>query len=1187
MMTTNSLWIGLFRDSWNWWDGSSSSFRYWSSGQPSGLSASCVAADFRNSGKWANHDCSLRKPFICYDPRQNETSQYYFVYDLKTMTEARDYCRKRNAELATIHDMQDVTTLNNMADLSQMLSSSGQAWIGLYGETDSWRWSLSNTSVYEDVGMEFRPWYPGYPRNHHCILISTNGQWYDNSCESLYHAACMDVRGTNATFVITPNRMTWTEAQSYCRKHHTDLASLRNQAENAQVKNMMTTESLWIGLFRDSWNWWDGSSSSFRYWSSGKPTGLSAGCVAADFRNSGKWANHDCSLRKPFICYDPRQNETSQYYFVYDLKTMTEARDYCRKRNAELATIHDMEDVTRLNNMADLSLMLSSSGQAWIGLYGETDSWRWSLSNTSVYEDVGTVFRPWYPGYPRNHHCILINTNGQWYDNSCESLYHAACMDVRGTNVTFVITPNPMTWTEAQSYCREHHTDLASLRNQAENEQVKNMMTTDSLWIGLFRDSWNWWDGSSSSFRYWSSGKPTSLSAGCVAADFRNSGKWANHYCSLRKPFICYDPRQNETSQYYFVYDLKTMTEARDYCRKRNAELATIHDMEDVTRLNNMADLSLMASSSGQAWIGLYGETDSWRWSLSNTSGYEDVGTVFRPWYPGYPRNHHCILIYTNGQWYDNSCESLYHAACMDVRGTNATFVITPNRMTWTEAQSYCREHHTDLASLRNQAENEQVKNMMTTDSLWIGLFRDSWNWWDGSSSSFRYWSSGKPTSLSAGCVAADFRNSGKWANHYCNLRKPFICYDPRQNETSQYYFVYDLKTMTEARDYCRKRNAELATIHDMEDVTRLNNMADLSLMLSSSAQAWIGLYGETDSWRWSLSNTSVYEDVGTVFRPWYPGYPGNHHCILIYTNGQWYDNSCESLYHAACMDVRGTNVTFVITPNPMTWTEAQSYCREHHTDLASLRNQAENEQVKNMMTTDSLWIGLFRDSWNWWDGSSSSFRYWSSGKPTSLSAGCVAADFRNSGKWANHYCHLRKPFICYDPGQNETSQYYFVYDLKTMTEARDYCRKRNAELATIHNMEDVTRLNNMADLSLMLSSSAQAWIGLYGETGSWRWSLSNTSGYEDVGTVFRPWYPGYPGNHHCILINTNGQWYDNSCESLYQAACMDVRGTNVTFVITPNPMTWTEAQSYCRKHHTDLASVRNQAENEQVKNMM
>ncbi|XP_059211849.1 C-type lectin 1-like [Centropristis striata] len=120
-------------------------------------------------------------------------------------------------------------------------------------------------------------------------------------------------------------------------------------------------------------------------------------------------------------------------------------------------------------------------------------------------------------------------------------------------------------------------------------------------------------------------------------------------------------------------------------------------------------------------------------------------------------------------------------------------------------------------------------------------------------------------------------------------------------------------------------------------------------------------------------------------------------------------------------MDVRGTNATFAITPKAMNWTEAQSYCREHHTDLASVRNQAENLQVKNMMTTDYLWIGLVRNSWEWSDGSNSSFRFWSSGKPSSLSASCVAADFSNSGKWANHYCHLRKPFICF--GQSTTKQ--------------------------------------------------------------------------------------------------------------------------------------------------------------------
>ncbi|CAK6982039.1 macrophage mannose receptor 1-like, partial [Scomber scombrus] len=319
--------------------------------------------------------------------------QYHFVYEVKNMTEAQSYCRDKYTDLATIDDMEDVKTLTDMMDLNKMvLDEYGQA-------LNSWRWSDRHAEV------EFTNWAKGEPSNYgsgqYCTEMSDTGEWNDLPCALTRQAVCSSVR--DVTFILILRPMSWTEAQSYCRANYTDLATVRNEAENQEVKNLTDGEKVWIGLFRDSWKWSDGSNSSFRYWASGEPHNNvgKEDCVAVNFNHSGGWEDWNCGYNKPFIC---------------------------------------------------------------------------------------------------------------------------------SKDVTFILITRPMSWTEAQSYCRANYTDLATVRNEAENQEVKNLAGGQSVWIGLFRDSWKWSDGSNSFFRYWVSGEPNNYRGkkACVAMNFHRSGRWGD-----------------------------------------------------------------------------------------------------------------------------------------------------------------------------------------------------------------------------------------------------------------------------------------------------------------------------------------------------------------------------------------------------------------------------------------------------------------------------------------------------------------------------------------------------------------------------------------------------------------------------------------------------------------------------------
>uniref|UniRef100_A0A8C9Y8R0 C-type lectin domain-containing protein n=1 Tax=Sander lucioperca TaxID=283035 RepID=A0A8C9Y8R0_SANLU len=153
---------------------------------------------------------------------------------------------------------------------------------------------------------------------------------------------------------------------------------------------------------------------------------------------------------------------------------------------------------------------------------------------------------------------------------------------------------------------------------------------------------------------------------------------------------------------------------------------------------------------------------------------------------------------------------------------------------------------------------------------------------------------------------------------------------------------------------------------------------------LYQNQRAWIGL--SRDSWRWSLSDTSFYKPGETEFRRWMTGRPNTGYsykvCTWMHYDGLWDDDRCHG----------------------------------------SVRNMTENQMVHAMIPAgvNWVWIGLFRDSWKWSDGSTSSFSFWKNGQPDNKNGNetCVAADFSQSGTLEDWPCDMERAFICYGPGE-------------------------------------------------------------------------------------------------------------------------------------------------------------------------
>uniref|UniRef100_A0A669BTC0 C-type lectin domain-containing protein n=1 Tax=Oreochromis niloticus TaxID=8128 RepID=A0A669BTC0_ORENI len=184
---------------------------------------------------------------------------------------------------------------------------------------------------------------------------------------------------------------------------------------------------------------------------------------------------------------------------------------------------------------------------------------------------------------------------------------------------------------------------------------------------------------------------------------------------------------------------------------------------------------------------------------------------------------------------------------------------LIKEKKNWTQAQSYCRSYYTDLASGLDQVDGEEMKALFAgcVMSVWVGLFRDSWRWSDGSDFSFRYWDmqlfndeQNKKT-----CAMTLLNRSGKWSSDECDKEKPFFCYDDKL------ILIKENKTWEEALDYCREYHRGLVSITNPYQ----QRWAEVRAKNASSPFVWLGLrYSCTlDLWFWVNDKLVCYEKWG------------------------------------------------------------------------------------------------------------------------------------------------------------------------------------------------------------------------------------------------------------------------------------------------------------------------------------
>ncbi|XP_072554117.1 macrophage mannose receptor 1-like [Paramormyrops kingsleyae] len=321
--------------------------------------------------------------------------------------------------------------------------------------------------------------------------------------------------------------------------------------------------------------------------------------------------------------------------------------------------------------------------------------------------------------------------------------------------------------------------------------------------------------------------------------------------------------------------------------------------------------------------------------------------------------------------------------------------------LNWTDAQAYCRQNYTDLATIDNMKEMKRLTESVGSDytgDAWIGLKKGtSWRWqWSSGETGYTNWAMGVLYYQNNGYYCVGMKDSGYWNNVNCSSQTQtgyFICYTDLTckdgiNVTWNFTLINQHMNWSDAQSYCRHSYTDLATVRNKEDNDLMHKM------VTSGTWAWIGLF--QDTWEWSdLSNSS--------FRNWKIGRNDNENnaCALAQVTwpGTWDMTPCDEKHPFVCYDVL-------------------NYCRMNYLDLVSVHNEEIQHWVSRRAekaSTDHVWLGLrfscYLNFWFWVSAENVCYQNWETNTNFCGTTGAVQSG--NPHYWVSLPETEKLNFIC------------------------------------------------------------------------------------------------------------------------------------------------------------------------------
>lgn len=463
----------------------------------------------------------------------------------KNYAEAKNYCRQMYTDLASVHNSIE------MNHLIALVPSIDRAWIGLEtGKVWMWHWSLP----YEN--LDFFRWKDGPPQIKNedaCAFMDKDGEWIVSDCGTKRSFVC---HGNEvASGLIVTETKSWRDAQNHCRGLSSDLISIHSEEENEAVHDLSESENVWIGLFKDSWKWSDGSMSSFRYWLPAQPNYKDQNCTAVIFKNQGKWNDLKCARKLSFVCHGARKSIPTTTHQSTEGTTEDPTTFYSSTSQEVIITFH-FNVVSNTSHTSNVTTEEATTADR-----PTTPNTTDLVSNTSSTElnnaatEMSTVTAT--QQIPTTTALITrsgISTFTTLKPTSADTTSPSLTLKPTETSHSLltgnlILVRKNMTWIEAMGYCRDHHIDLIHITTKDIQGKVADMAkkaTSPHVWLGLrFTCKFNFWfwtNSTTSCYQNWAPGQGPKGRHDCGvtgAIDTTGRQQWVGLPETEQLNFIC------------------------------------------------------------------------------------------------------------------------------------------------------------------------------------------------------------------------------------------------------------------------------------------------------------------------------------------------------------------------------------------------------------------------------------------------------------------------------------------------------------------------------------------------------------------------------------------------------------------------------------------------------------------------